>query len=84
MEDYKKVETDRTVHIVNKGRSGRARGARAPEKTKTVRPYAAPSPKVQDLKTVITRFFREIPAYNFVVRLNECLNRRGAHIEHSL
>ena len=50
--------------------------------------YADNPQTLQDLKTAITRFIRAIPADmckrvigNFAVRLNECLNRRGAHIE---
>ena len=50
--------------------------------------YAANPRTPQDLITAITRFIRAIPADmckrvigNFAVRLNECLNRRGAHIE---
>ena len=53
--------------------------------------YADNPQTLQDLKTAITRFIRAIPADmckrvigNFAVRLNECLNRRGAHIEHIL
>ena len=53
--------------------------------------YADNPQTLQDLKTAITRFIRAIPADmckrvigNFAVRLNECLNSRGAHIEHIL
>ena len=53
--------------------------------------YADNPQTLQDLKTAITRFIRAIPADmckrvigKFAVRLNECLNRRGAHIEHIL
>ena len=50
--------------------------------------YAANPRTPQDLIIAITRFIRAIPADmckrvigNFAVRLNECLNRRGAHID---
>ena len=53
--------------------------------------YAANPQTPQDLKTTVTRFIRAIPADickrvvgNFAVGLNECLNQRGAHIEHIL
>ena len=53
--------------------------------------YAGNPTTLQNLKIAITRFVRQIPADmckrvtgNFAVRLNECLNCRGAHIEHVL
>ena len=53
--------------------------------------YAANPQTPQDLKTAITRFIKAIPEdmckrviENFTVMLNECLNRRVAHIEHIL
>lgn len=51
--------------------------------------YASNPTTLQNLKTAITRFTRAILADmcnrvigNFAVRSNECLNQRGAHIEH--
>ena len=53
--------------------------------------YANNPTTTQELKEAITTFVRGIPQdmckrviNNFAVRLNECLNRRGAHIEHVL
>ena len=51
--------------------------------------YVANPRTPKDLQTAITRFIRAIPVDmckkcigNFAVRLNKCLNHRGAHIEH--
>jgi len=53
--------------------------------------YANKPTTLQELMTAITKFIKAIPEEmcrkvieNFAIRLNECLNRGGSHIEHVL
>ena len=53
--------------------------------------YADKPTTLQELKTAITKFIKAMPeeisrkvVENFAIRLNECLNVGGSHVEHVL